>query len=113
LEVPATPNPNWDSNTPDPATSNAPWRIYNIGGNNPINLMEYINALEQALGKTAIKEFFPLQPGDIPDTFANVDYLINEFNYKPNTGINFGVQKFVDWYLNYFHNSQPSKGNQD
>lgn len=111
LEVPATPNPNWDSNTPDPATSNAPWRIYNIGGNNPINLMEYINALEQALGKTAIKEFFPLQPGDIPDTFANVDYLINEFNYKPNTGINFGVQKFVDWYLNYFHNSQPSKGN--
>ena len=102
LDKPAQPNPEWDGAHPDPGTSKAPWRVYNIGNNNPVNLMDYIGALEDALGKEAIKEFLPLQPGDVPDTYAKVDELIADFDYKPNMPVKKGVWKFVDWYRKYY-----------
>ena len=102
LDNPATCNLGWDGNKPDPATSKAPWRIYNIGNNKPVQLMDYIDALEKALGKKAKINFLPLQPGDVPDTFANVDNLKNKFNYKPSTSVNQGVNNFIKWYRSYF-----------
>lgn len=102
LDRPASVNPQWDSNFPDPGTSIAPWRVYNIGNSNPIELTDYISALEKALGKKAIKELLPLQLGDVPDTFANVDDLVEQFKYKPTTTVQDGIQKFVDWYRDYF-----------
>ena len=102
LDNPATHNPNWDSEKPDPGSSNAPWRVYNIGNNKPVELMDYIAALEKALGKKAEKEFLPLQAGDVPETYANVDDLVEEFNYKPNTSIEDGINSFVSWYKDYF-----------
>ena len=95
-------NINWNSSEPDPASSKAPWRIYNIGNNKSIQLMEYIHALEKALGKKAKINFLPLQPGDVPDTFANVDNLIKKFNYKPSTPVTEGITNFVEWYKNYY-----------
>ncbi|MDC3243062.1 NAD-dependent epimerase, partial [bacterium] len=83
-------NTEWNSDNPDPATSKAPWRIYNIGNNNPVKLMDYIYALEDAIGKKAKINFLPLQPGDVPDTYANVDNLKNRFNYNPSTSIKNG-----------------------
>ena len=102
LDNPATNNLDWDSNNPDPATSKVPWKIYNIGNNQPVQLMDYINALEKILGKKAKINFLPLQPGDVPDTYANVDNLIQKFNYKPSTPIVEGVNNFVEWYRNYY-----------
>ena len=102
LDRPAPINPNWDSKLPEPGTSLAPWRVYNIGNSSPVELMDYIGALEKALGKTAIKELLPLQPGDVPDTYANVDDLAEQFNYKPATTVQNGIQQFIDWYKNYF-----------
>ena len=87
---------------PDPATSKVPWRIYNIGNNKPVKLMDYIVALENALGKKAKINFLPLQQGDVPDTYANVDNLNKQFNYKPSTSISVGVSNFVKWYKNYY-----------
>jgi UDP-glucuronate 4-epimerase len=101
LDRPASPSLNWDSNNPDPATSSAPYRIYNIGNNNPVKLMDYIDALEKSLGKTAKKEFLPIQPGDVPDTFADVDDLVEQFDYKPGMSIQQGVENFVFWYKKY------------
>lgn len=101
LDSPALANPNWN-NAPDPSSSSAPWRIYNIGNNKPVDLMEYISALEKALGKTAKKKFLPLQPGDVPDTYADVDDLVEHFQYKPSTQVDEGIQHFVDWYRDYF-----------
>jgi UDP-glucuronate 4-epimerase len=101
LDRPAPVNPQWDSNLPDPGTSLAPWRVYNIGNNQPVELMDYIGAIEKALGKTAVKELLPLQPGDVPDTYANVDDLVEQFHYKPATTVQDGIQRFVDWYRNY------------
>jgi len=98
LDRPASPNPNWDSNNPDPASSSAPYNVFNIGNNNPVELMDYINALELSLGKKAIKEFLPLQPGDVPDTYADVDDLVDQLDYQPNTHFKLGIEKFVDWY---------------
>ena len=95
-------NSNWNSNQPDPATSKVPWRIYNIGNNNPIKLMDYIHALEKTLGKKAKINFLPLQPGDVPDTYANVDNLKKNFNYKPKTSVVEGVSHFVKWYKEYY-----------
>ena len=103
LNNPATSNIKWDSNQPDPASSKAPWRIYNIGNNKPVKLMDYINALEKALGKKAIINFLPLQSGDVPDTFANIDSLENEFNYKPSTSVMEGIINFVNWYKKYYN----------
>jgi UDP-glucuronate 4-epimerase len=102
LDNPATSNPEWNSNQPDPATSKAPWRIYNIGNNKPVQLMDYINALEKTLGKKAKINFLSLQPGDVPDTHANVDNLKKKFNYKPSTPIIDGVSNFVKWYKDYY-----------
>ena len=102
LDNPATSNVNWNSKQPDPATSRAPWRIYNIGNNNPVQLMDYIKALEKTLGKKAKINFLPLQPGDVPDTYANVDNLKKKFNYKPSTSVISGVTNFVKWYKDYF-----------
>ena len=104
LDRPAAPNPKWSGESPDSATSKAPWRVYNIGNNNPIDLMDYIETLENALGKTAKKEFLPLQPGDIPDTYADVKALVDQFYYKPSTTVEEGVPKFTSWYLEYTTN---------
>ena len=101
LDRPAIPNPDWDSNNPDPATSSAPYRVYNIGNNNPVELMDYIEELETSLGKKAEKELLPLQLGDVPDTYADVDDLVEQFDYKPSMSVKEGVENFVVWYKQY------------
>lgn len=98
---PAQPNPDWDAFNPDPATSDAPYRIYNIGNNNPVKLTEYIEALEESLGRKAIRNLLPLQAGDVPDTFADVSDLVNDLGYKPQTSVREGVANFVAWYLEH------------
>lgn len=102
LDRPAPPNPEWSSDNPDPGTSKAPWRVYNIGNNHPVNLMDYISLLEKALGKEAKKNFLPMQPGDVPDTWANVDDLVEQFGYKPNTSVEDGLASFVMWFKEYY-----------
>ena len=104
LDQPAQPNPSWDGANPDPGTSLAPWRVYNIGNNSPVDLMDYIKAIEKALGMEAEKEFLPLQPGDVPDTYADVTDLVEEFGYKPSMTIEEGIGNFVNWYKEYFKN---------
>ncbi len=98
----APPNPDWNGNKPDPATSKAPYRIYNIGSNNPVELLHYIEVLEECLGKKAIKNLLPMQPGDVPDTYADVDALIEDVDYKPTTPIEVGIENFVKWYRDYY-----------
>ena len=102
LDKPATANPKWNGNKPDPASSKVPWRIYNIGNNKPIKLMDYINALEKTLNKKAKINFLPLQKGDVPDTFASIDNLKKDFNYKPSTSVIEGISNFVKWYKDYY-----------
>ena len=102
LDCPAQPNPFWSGDNPDPGTSKAPWRVYNIGNNRPANLMNYIDALENALGKKANKEFLPMQPGDVPDTWADVQDLEQQFNYKPETSIEDGIANFASWFRAYY-----------
>ena len=102
LDNVATPNESWDSNKPDPATSSAPYRIYNIGNNKPIDLEHYISTLEGCLNKTAVKNLLPLQAGDVPDTYADVSDLMNDVNYKPDTSVEEGIGRFVEWYLDYY-----------
>ncbi len=101
VDQPARPNIDWSGDDPDPGTSKAPWRVYNIGNNKPVDLEKYIKVLEDCLGKKAKKNLLPLQPGDVPDTFADVEDLINDTGYKPTTSVEDGIQKFVDWYLEY------------
>jgi len=101
-DQPAVPNPDWNPKAPDPATSNAPWRIFNIGNSAPVQLTEYVQAIEKALGKKAKVELKPLQPGDIPDTFADTTELQNAVGYQPATPVERGVKAFVDWYRDYF-----------
>ena len=103
LDKPAKSNPDWSGVNPDSGTSFAPWRVYNIGNNSPVELMDYIKAIESALGIDANKELLPLQPGDVPDTYANVDDLVREFDYKPSMSVTQGVKNFVNWYKQY-HN---------
>ena len=102
LDNPTTGNKNWNSKNPDPATSIAPWQIFNIGNNQPVQLMDYIRALEKTLGKKAKVNFLPLQPGDVQDTYANVDNLKEKFNYKPSTSVIDGVTNFIKWYKDYY-----------
>ena len=102
LDKPATPNPAFNPANPDPATSSAPYRVFNIGNNQPTPLMDYIAALESALGITAIKNYLPMQPGDVPATSANTDELNAWVGFKPNTAVNDGVARFVDWYRGYY-----------
>ncbi len=103
IDLPAKPCTNWSGASPDPATSSAPWRVYNIGNNKPIELLNYIDILEECLGRKAKKNLLPLQPGDVPDTYADVEALIQDTGYKPTTSVKEGIHKFVDWYLEY-HN---------
>jgi UDP-glucuronate 4-epimerase len=102
LDKPAQPNTSWDSDNPDPASSKAPYRIYNIGCNEPVELMRFIELMEDALGKKVEKNLLPMQPGDVPDTYADVDDLIKAVGYKPNTSIEVGVERFVKWYRDYY-----------
>jgi UDP-glucuronate 4-epimerase len=99
----ATPDPGWDSAAPDPATSNAPYRIYNIGNQRPVSLLRYIEVLERCLGRQAQKNLLPLQPGDLPDTWADVAALARDVGYRPSTDLETGVKRFVEWYLRYYH----------
>jgi len=98
----AQPDPNWSSNSPNPHTSNAPYRIFNIGNNKPVKLIEYINAIEKALNLKADMELLPLQPGDVPDTFADSSELIKQVGYTPNTSVEVGVSNFVKWYREFY-----------
>ena len=98
----AVPNPDWSGNEPDSATSYAPYKLYNIGNNNPVELMRYIEVLEQCLGKKAEKNLLPIQAGDVPATYADVDDLMNDVGFKPATTIEEGIQKFVEWYKGYY-----------
>jgi UDP-glucuronate 4-epimerase len=96
------PNPEWSGYKPDPGTSSAPYRIYNIGNNNPVELMHFIEVLEECLGKKATKNFLPIQPGDVPVNFADIEDLERDVGFKPSTPVEVGVPRFVDWYRSYF-----------
>lgn len=102
LDHTAQPNPDWSGVKPDPGTSRAPWRVYNIGNQSPVELMSYIETLEKFLGKTAEKNLLPLQPGDVPDTYADVEALVADVGYKPSTTIQQGIERFVTWYRDYY-----------
>ena len=95
-------NPGWSGDLPDPGTSPAPYRIYNIGNNNPVELMRFIEVLEEALGKKAKKNLLPIQPGDVPATYADVDDLMRDVGFKPSTPIEEGIKRFVEWYKGYY-----------
>ncbi|MFK8030825.1 MAG: NAD-dependent epimerase [Gammaproteobacteria bacterium] len=98
----AAPNPDWDSNNPDPSCSSAPYRVYNIGNNQPVELMKYVSVLEDCLGRKAEINFLPLQAGDVPETYADVSELISDVGYKPDTSVEVGVENFVRWYRDYY-----------
>ena len=102
IDNPPKGNSNWNGKDPDPSTSKAPFKVYNIGNNAPVRLMSFIEAIEKKLGKTAEKEMLPLQAGDVPETYADVQDLIDDLGYKPSTDIQTGIDNFIDWYLDYF-----------
>ena len=102
LDHVAQPNPDWSGDNPDPATATGPYRLYNIGNNEPIELMHYIKVLEDCLGKKAEMNMLPLQPGDVPDTFADVQDLVKDVDYKPNTSVETGIENFVRWYQGFY-----------
>jgi len=102
LDRVAEPDPDWNGKHPDPGTSNAPYRLYNIGNNQPVELMHYIKVLEDCLGKKAEMNMLPLQPGDVPDTYADVEDLVKDVDYKPATSVEDGVARFVNWYRDYY-----------
>ncbi|RZB34242.1 MAG: UDP-glucuronate 4-epimerase [Desulfobacteraceae bacterium Eth-SRB1] len=102
------PDPSWNSNAPDPGTSYAPYKLYNIGNNNPVELMQFIEVIEKTLGKKAKKEFLDLQPGDVPATYADIDGLIKDVGFKPCTTIETGIERFISWYKDYYdHGERP------
>jgi UDP-glucuronate 4-epimerase len=107
LDHVAAPDPDWDGARPDPATSRAPYRLYNIGNNRPVELMRYIEVLEGCLGRKAEKNLLPLQVGDVPDTWADAEDLVREVGYRPSTPVEEGVAKFVAWYLDYYRDGGP------
>jgi len=102
LDRPAVANPQFDAAIPDPGTSSAPWRVYNIGNSRPVELFDYIRAIEQATGRQAQMNLLPLQPGDVPDTFADVAALERDTGYRPSTSVEVGVARFVEWYRSYY-----------
>jgi len=102
IDNPAQPSPDWSGKNPDPSTSSAPYKVYNIGNNNPVKLMDFIQAIESALGKEIEKQMLPLQAGDVPSTYANVDDLVKNLGYKPNTPVQQGIDNFVAWYREFF-----------
>ena len=103
MDKTATPNTAWDGATPDPGTSSAPYRLFNIGNNNPVMLTDFIGAIEKALGKTAERELLPMQPGDVAATYANIDDLVEAVDYRPQTPVQVGIDNFVAWYLEHMH----------
>jgi UDP-glucuronate 4-epimerase len=108
LDHVAAANPDWDGDAPDPATGAAPYRLYNIGNNRPVELMHYIEVLERCLGRTAEKNLLPLQAGDVPDTWADAEDLVREVGYRPATPVEEGVKRFVAWYLDYYKDGGPA-----
>ena len=102
VDRPARPNAEWTGKDPDPATSKAPWTVYNIGNNSPVKLMDFIAALENELGRKAEKEYLGLQAGDVPDTYADVQDLVRDVGYRPATPVTEGIKRFVAWYREYF-----------
>lgn len=102
IDRPAQANADWAGEHPDPATSFAPYRLYNIGNNNPVHLLTFIETLEKCLGKEAIKNLLPMQPGDVPDTYADVSDLEHDLGYKPATLLEDGVRNFVEWYKDFY-----------
>ncbi len=102
MQKPAAPNPDWTGDAPDTGTSYAPYKIYNIGNNSPVGLMEFINTIEETLGKEAKKEFMDLQPGDVPATYADVDDLVRDVGFKPATPLKVGITRFIEWYREYY-----------
>ncbi len=102
IKAPAKTNLNWSSNNPDPSSSLAPWKIYNLGNNRSVKLLDFIHILENELGKKAIKEFLPLQPGDVVETFADISQINKEFNFQPTTNIEEGIKKFIKWFKKYY-----------
>ena len=101
VDKPPAGNPAYDGNKPDPASSSAPWRVYNIGNNNPVELLDVVDLLEKSIGKKAIRELAPMQPGDVPATYANVDDLMRDVDFRPSTPIADGIAKFIEWYRAY------------
>ena len=102
MDRPARGNPDWNSDAPDPGTSKAPYRLYNIGNNQPVELMRYIECIEKSLGRQAQKNLLPLQAGDVPDTFADVEDLVQDVGYKPATPVEEGVRRFIEWYVGHY-----------
>ncbi|WP_024299561.1 NAD-dependent epimerase [Methylomicrobium lacus] len=102
LDQPARSNPEWTGQNPDPGSSRAPYKVYNIGSNQPVHLLTFIETLEKYLGKTAVKNLLPMQPGDVPDTYADVSDLVRDFGYQPSTQLEEGVGRFVRWYLDFY-----------
>ena len=101
-KLPPTGNPAWDGQAPDPATSPGPYRVFNIGNNNTVELSRFIEAIEQALGRPAVKEYLPMQPGDVPASFADVSDLERVTGFKPSTAIEDGIGRFIAWYREYY-----------
>ncbi len=102
LDMPARPNPNWDGDNPDPSSSYAPYKIYNIGNNEPVDLLHFIEIIENCLGKKARKNMLPMQPGDVPATYANIDDLVRDTGFRPSTTLEEGIPKFIEWYRDYY-----------
>ena len=102
IDAVARPNPAWSGDSPDPGTSRAPYRLYNIGNNHPVNLLRFIEVLEGCLGRVAEKKLLPMQPGDVPDTYADVKDLVDDVAYRPATPVEVGVERFVNWYRDYY-----------
>jgi UDP-glucuronate 4-epimerase len=101
IDRPAAPDPSWSSDMPDPSRSAAPWRIYNIGNNEPADVPYVVSLIEKSLGRTAIREMAPMQPGDVPATYADVDDLMRDVGFRPSTTIEDGVARFIAWYREY------------
>jgi UDP-glucuronate 4-epimerase len=102
LDRPAEPDLKWSGDSPDPGSSAAPYKLYNIGNNHPVELMRFIEVLEDHLGVKAVKNMLPLQPGDVPATYADVDDLVRDVGFKPSTAIEVGIERFVTWYRSYY-----------
>lgn len=102
IEQPAQSNPKWDAKRPEPSSSKAPFRVYNIGNNKPVELLKFIETIENKIGLKAEKQLMPMQDGDVPATYANVDKLIQDFDYKPNTDLDYGIGEFVKWYRTFY-----------
>jgi UDP-glucuronate 4-epimerase len=101
FDRPPAPNSDFSSMSPDPGSSSAPWRVYNIGNNKPVELLEVVRLLEETIGKKAKRELLPMQPGDVPATYADIDDLMREVDFRPNTPIAEGIGRFVEWYRSY------------